>query len=96
MINLMDEIIRDRKAEKELECKLEYDLIDTEEAYHISHRFPRRFDFLSDWERWRLASAYAREHELEMRDLGRGMTYKEFDIYRNNVMSRFKVPKEWW
>jgi len=37
---------------KELECKLEYDLIDAMECYHISHRFPQRFDYLTDWERW--------------------------------------------
>lgn len=88
--------IRDRKAEKELDCKLEYDLIDTEEAYHISHRFPKRFAYLTDYQRWHRAIAVIHEHELEMRDLGRGMTYREYELYRSCVMSRFKVPKEWW
>lgn len=96
ILKLIDEILGDGKAEKELECKREYDLIDAKEAYHISHRFPRRFDFLSDWERWRLALVYVQEHECEMRELGSGMTPKEFDVYRDSVMSRFKVPKEWW
>ena len=38
--------------EEELECKLEYDLIDAEEVYRITHRFPKRFDYLTDWEEY--------------------------------------------
>jgi len=47
--------MKEEMTDEEMECKLEYDLIDAEECYHISHRFPRQFGYLSDWDIWVLA-----------------------------------------
>jgi len=55
----MKEEMKEEMTDKELECKLEYGLINAEECYHIFHRFPRRFDYLTDWERWVLGQAKA-------------------------------------
>jgi hypothetical protein len=74
---------------KDIECDLEFQLIDAEELYHISRRFPKRFDYLTGWERYVKASEWLITHDFLINN------HEAYETLRRHAAEKFKIPLEW-